>query len=119
MLTVIGSKALSFHIDLGQRVLNDLDLVGPYNEVMAFAHSRSGMIECYPIANGNKYVIKYSDKSIIEAEIAWEGSSAEQLWALAYHSSSDRIRINGTMLAVPSLDVLYMLKMSHRYLKNS
>lgn len=120
MLTVIGSRALMFHTNI-DRVLNDLDLVGTYKEVMDFANKFGTIRECYPIDGGKKYIIKLRNQ-IIEAEIAWEGTLAEELCKLVedqygYAPGCSSLNIEG--LLVPSLDILYMLKMSHRYLKNS
>lgn len=52
----------------------------------------------------------------MEAEITWDGSTAKMLHDLIL---ADPKTIYADGLAYASLDVCYMLKMSHRYLKNS
>ncbi len=54
---------------------------------------------------------------IVEAEITWPDSSAKKLFDLVVNDPQSEELIGGFI--VPSLDVLYMLKMSHRYLRNS
>lgn len=64
----------------------------------------------YPASGGKKIIARYVDNTNIEAEIAWEGSLTEKFIAIM----ADR---GHTTYA--SLDGLYALKMSHRYLRNS
>jgi hypothetical protein len=74
--------------------------------------------ECYPIQAGKKYVIKIDctfpgggDKAgifIFEAEIAWAGSLAERL--LQIIENDPKTTKQGDVF-IPSLDILYMLKM--------
>ena len=111
MLALIGSHALRHYTDIG-RTPKDIDLIGTYNDVMDFVSNVGPVKACYPIQGGAKYVVK-TEQDIIEAEIAWPGSLAERLLA---HIS---VETPANYLAIPSLDVLYTLKMSHRYLKNS
>lgn len=113
MLILIGSRALKSYMDIGRQP-KDIDLIGQYDEVMDFARTCGEIRSCYPVLRGEKFIIK-TDQDIIEAEIAWEGSLAESLTRLIVDDPDTR---HG-YLTVPSLNVLYMLKMSHRYLKNS
>jgi hypothetical protein len=55
--------------------------------------------------------------AIVEAEVAWPNSMAERLVKFVESQSDNIVMANGTL--VPSLDVLYLLKMSHRYKKDS
>jgi hypothetical protein len=113
MLVLIGSGALKRYVNIS-REPKDIDLMGTYDEVMDFARTCGEIRECYPIQSGDKYIIK-TDQDIIEAEIAWEGSLTEQLIGFIRNDPFTKHRY----LIVPSIDVLYTLKMSHRYLKNS
>jgi hypothetical protein len=113
MLILLGSHALNYYEEY--KIPKDMDLVGNYDEIISFAKSNGTIKSCYPIADGKKLVIK-QEEGIIEAEIAWEGSVAEKLVNLIIEDQST-IQNNGFL--IPSLDVLYLLKMSHRYLKNS
>jgi hypothetical protein len=60
-----------------------------------------------------------TEQRIIEAEVAWPGSSGESLLALIQSEVGTGIVMYGVSLMIPQLDTLYMLKMTHRYLKNS
>lgn len=113
MLILIGSKALSYHMDT--RIPADLDLVGTYEDLMAFKKQLKNVQASYPMNNGKKQYIKADDK-IYDCEIAWENSSASKLVDFVKNDSETMTK-DGFL--IPSLDVLYMLKMSHRYLKNS
>ena len=89
------------------RPARDIDIMGTYEECMAYIKSLPGeMRRCYPIDDGKK-TVAFKGGLIIEAEIAWEGSSAEEF-----------IRLQGDVKHA-SLNGLYALKMSHRYLRNS
>lgn len=115
MIAVIGSLAFK---KLGAKInrpLLDMDIVGTYDDVVAFAKEQGKILAAYPINKGKKYVFKTS-AFIVEAEIAWEGSTAEKLLDLI-KLDPETVMEDGNMWV--SLDVLYLLKMSHRYLKNS
>jgi hypothetical protein len=122
MICIIGSHALNAH-KLTRRPV-DLDLVCSYEELMAYANDvhYGKIVESYPSTKGTKWIIKGKHKTdvlssnIIEAEIAWDGSLSKELHDLIVNDK-DSIRVNDFYLA--SLDVCYMLKMSHRYLRNS
>lgn len=118
MLILIGSAALVNHgIQTGRPSL-DIDVVGSYDDIIEYAKTRGNIKECYPVKGGDKLVIK-TDQIIIEGEITWDNSSAADLWN-AVSNDPDTLyekRLNGFIH--PSLNMLYTLKMSHRYLKNS
>lgn len=120
-LVLIGSVAMNLATACEIRKPNDLDVVGTYDDLVfymkAFAeNSGKKLTALLPFDKGTKLVGKYDDKSIIEAEIAWEGSTAEELHKLA---REDEMRQTWGMFTIPSMDLLYALKMSHRYKKNS
>lgn len=117
MLAFIGSYA--FHnLYHWARKPNDIDLVGNYDDVMEFASKHGNISKRYPL-NENKYYIK-SGVDIIEAEIAWKNSNSEKLLnAIVSDSETTIIVQNGQKIYLPSLNFLYLLKMSHRYLRNS
>lgn len=106
-MLIIGSHALNYHLGLG-RICKDIDVIGTYNEVADYVKSLDGeMKAARPFADGKKYLF-VKGNTIVEAEIAWEGSLAEEFLALMDNCDT-----------YASLNGLYMLKMSHRYLKNS
>lgn len=117
-MIVIGSKALALHGIEVDRPKYDIDVVGEYDEIVEFAKTQGNIRACYPTSKGNKLVVK-TDKVIIEGEITWADSSAAALRDLILNDAGTAYekRLNGYV--IPSLNVLYMLKMSHRYLRNS
>ena len=112
-MILIGSHALNTHHF--RRIPQDLDLVGTYEEIIEYAMKDGAPNALYPIEKGKKLFIKKNNQ-LIEAEIAHEGNSAEQLMHLVQADSHTTMKEG---MLVPSLDILYMLKMSHRYLKNN
>lgn len=120
MICVIGSNAMKLHGILTRKP-RDLDVVCSYDELMAFAKSRlSTITETYPSSKGKKWVIKgttqKSNERIIEAELTWADSNAKELHDLIM---ADPQTTHTSEVAIASLDMCYMLKMSHRYLRNS
>lgn len=132
MIVVIGSNAAilgGYHA----AEPNDLDIIGEYNDVIAFIKQAiPNPKSVMPTNRGKNVVAKSKDGLIIEAEIAWPGSLAEQLMALIkVDQGTKRIKaadipiLEQRQLAftadacIPSLNVQFMLKMSHRFLKNS
>lgn len=120
MLLMIGSTAMNFRIQQLTRKPRDMDLVGSYRDVMAYAKSyvddTNRIVACYPIDDAKTQIVKYSSGQIIEASLAWDGSLAAEFLDLVSKDAASTVV--GEFL-VPSLDVLYMLKMSHRYLRNA
>lgn len=120
MICVIGSHALRRYVP--DYKPKDIDLVCTYDELMAWAaENYSDFKESYPIADGKKWVIKGNDAKeqftdISETELAFDGTLALELRDLILNDPHTGYK-NGKAYA--SLDVLYMLKMSHRYLRNS
>lgn len=112
-ICAIGSLAMSYHIQ--NIVPNDVDIVGSYEDINSF-YKKAGVIEkLYPSLDGKKQIAKI-DGRMYEAEIAWEGSIAEKLLNLI-EADSETIERDGIL--IPSMNLLYMLKMSHRFLRNS
>jgi hypothetical protein len=124
MLILVGSLALSHYIKLDRDVSkSDIDLVGTYDEIRAFAKNNNAS-SFIPINDG-KYVKFIIDGVIYEAEVAYPESSAEQLIDVidfhddfAFNGKINTIACKNSVI-VPSLNFLYTLKMSHRFLRNS
>ena len=115
-ILLVGSWALKEHFPDLQRKPRDTDLIGTLDEVTKIFY-RPGYT-AYPFNKGKKYFIQYPDKgAIIEAELAWEGTTAEQLIELVKDDPDTRTTKMGCAepILVPPVDVLYMLKMSHRW----
>lgn len=113
-MILIGSKAIKFHVAQWRDPL-DTDIVATYEEAEKYQKAHKPKV-CYPIDSGKSIYMKASDEQITEIEVAWEGSRAEKLIEFV---ENDEGTVEWLGVKVPSLDVLYMLKMSHRYLKDS
>ena len=120
-IAVIGSLALRMNGVNVERNSIDTDIIASYDDMMEYAKTFfKTIVQSYPINEGKKWVIKGIDtndrKRILEAELAWDGSLAAELLELILNDPQSVVVGEKTFA---SLDVLYMLKMSHRYLKNS
>lgn len=120
-MILIGSKALSYHIGVPRRI-NDLDLVGTYDQAVEF-RKRFKATSFYPINSGKSIFMRNAQGKICEIEVAWEGSRAEKFLEFIYFvgvtNSRDILFDEENHWKIPCLDILYLLKMSHRYLKDS
>src|SRR6185437_2136772 len=117
-MIVIGSEAIRKHGVLVERRKLDIDVVGEYDEIVEFAKQCGNIKACYPIDDGKKLVVK-TDRIIVEGEITWEDSNAAQLRDLILNDPYTTYEKRPNGFVIPSLNLLYMLKMSHRYLRNS
>jgi hypothetical protein len=115
-MILIGSLALSTHVPELWRTPADIDIVGDYDEIMAYRKTIHAKV-AYPINEGKSIFMRGPSGTIIEAEVAWPDSTAERLIKFVKSQNDNIVMANGTI--VPSLDVLYLLKMSHRYKKDS
>jgi hypothetical protein len=126
-MLLIGSHALKFNIPnfaQGQKNrLLDFDIISTFEEFDTWVKGGQSIKECYPIDSGKKMIVK-TEQFIFEFEIAWEGSSAEKILNMV-HATGQFNRIDSFPydrnynVFVPDLNMLLLLKMSHRYLKNS
>lgn len=118
-MIVIGSEALRKHgIETGRKRL-DVDVIGEYDEIVEWTKRKFGPLKaCYPVSDGKKLVCK-TDKMIVEGEITWDDSNAAQLRDLILNDAGTMYEKSPDGYVVPSVNLLYMLKMSHRYLRNS
>lgn len=114
-IVCLGSRALVYR-GLDKNPV-DLDLVGREKDLRNYCSNFGPTKSNYPIDGGKKILFRfYTEPKIVEAEIAWRGTTALQMLDLVAEDSETIIR-DGLM--IPSLDFLYLIKMSHRYLKNS
>lgn len=115
-LAVLGSVALNFHKQT--RTPMDLDILGTYDDIRAYIKQlgkREKIIYDMPEDGGKKIVVKTKTR-IIEAEVAWPDSDSEALLELIMCECMPTLHAG---MVLPNLDTLYMLKMSHRYRKDS
>lgn len=122
-MLLIGGHALRQHgIDNGRRPF-DIDVIASFDELSDLTHTlrRQTRVSSVPLSP-NKTVLKCWDGRIVEVEIAWSGTPAAELFGhltTIVESKLVEDLIPGTAMYALSLDQLYTLKMSHRYLKNS
>lgn len=117
MIVLMGSQALAHHMPLGRKP-SDTDFVATYDDAMAFFKAQPGITSMYPVDGGNKLIAK-SPAMIYECEIAWSGSLQASFIDMVKADPSTRFEKRPNGFVIPSLNTLYMLKMSHRYLRNS
>lgn len=113
MLVMIGSKALQYHITI--RSPADIDLVGTPHDIINFKKNLSSIQSSYPVKKGKTQLIQTATATY-NCEVVKHQSSSEYLLDLVKNDVETQ-EIDGFL--IPSIHVLYMLKMSHRYLKNS
>lgn len=122
-MVLIGSRALRFHFNDVPRTSSDLDIIGDCRSIDHFVgdyRSSYNLLSAFPVAS-NKTVYVFgshsydsdSNKFIIEAELATPFSSGAYLLRLL----DKRYGKDSYYHADPW--ILYTIKMSHRYLKNS
>lgn len=119
MLALIGSRALKHHY--GSKKVKDYDFVGPMEDVLSYIRTLSNVCYSSPSHEGKKWLVKTrnpetKEQNFYEFEIAWSESVSEQLFNLIKNDNKTAIVES---VYIPSLNMLYMLKMSHRYLKDS
>lgn len=120
-MLLIGSHALNYRLNPTVRKPLDFDVVCTYEEFEEYVKRLPNKRAQYPIQQGKKFVVKFGEagvEGILEAEIAWPDSSAERMLELASADSKTE-HFRTSPFDIPSLNFLYMLKMSHRYLKDS
>lgn len=117
-MIVIGSNALACHNYGYDTPCADLDLVATYEEATAFRKTFKAT-SFYPISGGKSLYMRDAQGTICEIELAWPGSRADGFLAFAENNPQHFDLEPDSQMLVPSLNVLYMLKMSHRYLKDS
>ena len=113
MILQIGSSA---HPGLFKRYhdedVDDIDYIMSFEEFEKY--KTVVRWDGYVPVSGKNWIFRQDD-DVVEVEIAWPGSSGERL--LNYAEASATVFNNNVIVA--DLNVCLMLKLSHRYLKNS
>lgn len=121
-MLVIGSKALQKHLpSLDMSLTRDLDVICTADEMLSVVGGNPNIKHFRP-ERDNKWVAFYHNGNIVEFELAVEGSSAQQLLSISWgHTSDMLIGLDGTIgnAMIAPIHHLYLIKMSHRYKKNS
>jgi len=110
VILLIGSSAAQLHMDTRDPV--DTDLIMEMGDLLDFVERNN--VEAAPVSK-TRFVGHWAG-DIVEMEVAWPGSSAAELLDIV---RGDIIEVMGQKLFLPTLDWLYTIKMSHRFLKNS
>lgn len=124
-IVVIGSRALSHHIPDSRAPSFDIDMFGTIEDFTKYvkiveADRKSPLKAVRYTKDGSKVYAFFQDQFVLECEIAWPNSLTEELMNFAMQQPGSTVNIVGGMpVWTPHLDFLYMLKMSHRYKKNS
>lgn len=116
-MLLIGSHAAKRGgLDL-RREPPDVDLIVPPQAIMAL--ERFLAAKQLLIIDDNHCAIRLNN-TILELEVAWPGSTGEELINLC-GPANERVMVGdgGISVAVAPLNVLLALKLSHRYYKNS
>lgn len=114
-LVVIGSVAAQYwHPNIWESP-NDLDFIATYDDFVSWYNeltNQSMVKRCFPIDDGRKFIVEKNNGGIAEVEIAYEGTTAYNFLELVDGDEVGR-------LLYPSMDWLFTLKTSHRFLKDS
>ncbi len=117
-MILIGSRALMLRApQLLVKAPLDFDFVCSQSEYETWIKESSHKVnptKIYPLNGGKKMVVEGS--SICEFEIIQKGESSELLEEIV---KSDKNSIETPFGLIPSLDMLFTIKTSHRYLRNS
>jgi hypothetical protein len=123
MIVLIGGWAMSYRgFDRkAYSSMTDIDFMADYDSAIEFI--KSHQYKCIiPTDKGSKVVARVVAPfyKVIEAEIAWSGSTAAEFMDLVKRDPNTlEVTCNGFKCLVPSNAALYFLKMSHRYLRNN
>ena len=118
-MLLIGSQALKYYFAL-ERIVLDCDLIATFDEVEKFIREHDDCLKGIQ-RRPNKTIVFLeggNHRAIYEFELAWSDSTGIELLE---RSIDRKVFNNGYIIgaSVATLDELYTLKMSHRYLKNS
>lgn len=115
MLILIGSRALALRVSSFWRKPNDFDFVATQEGFEKWLSENREKVNPTKIySEKNKMIVK--GDSICEFEIPEPGSSGEMLLQMV---ANDPEAIKTPFGLVPTIDLLFTLKNSHKYLKNS
>lgn len=122
-MVLIGGNALTLRTGGEFEFKNDIDIIADYNfalnyfkDINYLLNKTKGFNVCLPIDSGKKNIIKFNNHLNVELEITWPESTAELFYNIVINDP-ETIEVGDYI--IPSLNALYTLKMSHRYLKNS
>lgn len=117
-MILIGSRAIALRVPviLNRRPL-DFDFIATQDEADAWIAENFDKVNAtkvYPLEDGKKLIVEGS--TMVEFEIIQPGTSNEMFAKLV---AEDKETIDTKFGLIPNLDLLFTLKASHRYLKDS
>lgn len=122
-IVVIGSHAMKTLFPEYREPRWDIDIMATVEEFTRYAKylamENGSIVKIEHTPDGDKVFAFYENKMVLECEIAWPGSLTEKLAFCGHLFWEISQQDNAVDAIIPSLDFLYMLKMSHRYKKNS
>lgn len=107
-MIVLGSYPIQ---SLLGRVPGDIDLLGTLTEFQSYTQGR-------PVILDNGHAVFKTKEQIYDCELIWPDSLSAELMELILNDPATYF-IEDIKAYAPSLNVLYMLKMTHRFKKNS
>lgn len=113
-IVVIGSNAINYHIKDFRKKPSDIDLILTQDYVHSFISTLKNLKIAKPINGGKKYFIQ-TDEQRYEIDII-QDSIKQKLYDYIINDENSIIENN---YVYPSLDILYSIKNSHKYKKNS
>lgn len=124
MIVLIGSRAARWHHPEHWPTCNDTDLIATFeNFTEWYAQNKQDIKSCFPFDKGKKFYVEFNTGQIMEWEIAHPGSTGEAFLELVTGSTvlSWKVDMPGAEveLLIPTMDWLFTLKSSHKYLKDS
>jgi hypothetical protein len=122
-MLLIGSQALKFY---GQEYLCpevkrtwDTDFIATYDEFQKFKNLLPGNKKIIPLNRGKSIALISKQFGIFEFEIAWQDSISGELLSLVKENNLSKLVDDKNNIYVASPDVIFTLKKSHRFLRNS
>ena len=113
-IVVIGSNAINYHIKDFRKKPSDIDLIITQDYVHSFISTLKNVKIAKPINGGKKYFIQ-TDEQRYEIDII-QDNTKKKLYEYIINDKNSIIEDN---FVYPSLDVLFSIKNSHKYKKNS
>lgn len=113
-MILVGSHAINYHLPGFRKKPRDWDLIATEQEAQAIALLAEHELE----GSNHSVAFRMKDGAIVDIEIIQPGTAADDLYWLPGTPFTVVDTDIGRVL-IPPLDVLYTLKLSHRYLKDS
>jgi hypothetical protein len=124
MIVLIGSRAARWHHpDLWPKC-NDTDLIATFEDFTNwYTQNKDDIKSCFPFDKGKKFYVEFNSGDIMEWEIAHSGSTGATFLEKAegHLMESYELEMPGktNTVLVPTMDWLFTIKSSHKYLKDS